>query len=142
MYELYFSDDRKMKIYDDKKLMRQELKRVFPGEEQGLDKMHAAEKARYEALFPILAHDNNSWSYFFNPEFYTKIPKFSLANTIIKEMGKYFKTEQAKLAFTFQAKYFGVMDLIDAGHNGNQLHNNQYGHMQDQIQNLCWPYRL
>jgi len=108
MYELYLSDDRKIKVYDDKKLMRQELKRVFPGEEKGLDKMHAAEKARYEALYPILAHDNNSWSYFFNPEFFTKIPKFSVTNTIIKEMGKYFKQEQTKLVFTFQAKYFGM----------------------------------
>lgn len=108
MYELFLSDDRKMKIYDDKQLMRNELKRVFPGEEKGLDKMHKAEKARYEALKPILAHNNNSWSYFLNPEFYTKIPKFSIQNSIIKEMGKYFKDDQAKLAFTFQAKYFGM----------------------------------
>ena len=108
MYRLFLSDDRTIDIFDDKNLMKKELKRVFPGQEKGLDKMHQKEAARYQALKPILEHDNNSWSYFFNPEFFAQIPKFSVQNSIIKEMGKYFSDEQAKLSFTFQAKYFGM----------------------------------
>lgn len=59
MYRLFF-EDKYLDIYDEKEKMRDELKRVFPGEENGIDKFMAKEKQRLNKLFPLLSNHNNN----------------------------------------------------------------------------------
>ena len=107
MYRLHF-DDQTIDIHDEEKLMRKEIARVFPGEEKGLMQFNASEKKRFEKLYPILAHHNNSLFDALRPDFIKSLPAFAIGRSLFGVLGKYFKREKAKLCFTFQAKYLGM----------------------------------
>ncbi len=107
MYRLYF-EDKFIDAYDEKEKMKADLKRLFPGEEDGLDKFLIKEKNRLEKLFPILKTDNNNILDALKPKFLSALPSFAIGSSLYGVMGKYFKSEFAKLSFTFQSKYLGM----------------------------------
>ncbi len=107
MYRLYF-EDKHLDIYDEKEKMRNELKRVFPGEENGIDKFMEKEKIRLDKLFPLLSNHNNNIFEVFGWRFLRALPAFSIGRSLYKVMGSYFKSEYAKLSFIFQSKYLGM----------------------------------
>jgi len=107
MYRLFF-EDKYLDIYDEKEKMRDELKRVFPGEENGIDKFMAKEKQRLNKLFPLLSNHNNNIFEVFSWRFFRALPAFAIGRSLFSVMGNYFKSEYAKLSFTFQSKYLGM----------------------------------
>lgn len=107
MYRLYF-EDKFIDAYDEKEKMKAELKRLFPGEENGLDKFLVKEKNRLENLFPILKDHNNNIFDALTPKFLKALPSFAIGSSLYEVMGRYFKSEFAKLSFTFQSKYLGM----------------------------------
>lgn len=108
MYRLYLPDNRPIDIYEDQEKMQQELARVFPGEEKGLAKFYAYEKKRYTHLLPILQKNNQCICSAFSKDFIRCLPYFALGHSVYDEMGRYFKTPETRLSFTFQAKYLGM----------------------------------
>lgn len=108
MYRLITPDDRYIDSYQDKEKMRAELKRVFPGEEDGIDLFYKKEKKRYEKLLPILQKDNNNIIGALSSRILKGLPYFSVGRSVFDEMGNYFKEDLAKLTFTFQSKYLGM----------------------------------
>lgn len=108
MYRLIMPDDRYIDSYEDREKMRAELKRVFPGEENGIDQFYEREKKRYERLMPILQKDNNNIAGALSPNIFRGLPYFSVGKSVFDEMGKYFSEDLAKLTFTFQSKYLGM----------------------------------
>lgn len=107
MYKLYF-DNEYINVFSESEKMKKELARVFPGEESGLDKFNIKEKKRLEKLFPILQSHNNNFFDAFGPKFLSALPYFSIGRTLYGVMGNYFKSNFAKLSFTFQSKYLGM----------------------------------
>ncbi len=107
MYRLHFAD-KHIDVYDEPEKMKAELKRVFPGEENGLDKFLSVEKKRLSALFPILGRHNNCLLDAFRPSFWRAVPHFSIGRSLFGVMGDYFRSEHARLSFTFQSKYLGM----------------------------------
>jgi phytoene desaturase len=107
MYRLRFGDTD-MSISSDPGAMRAEIARLFPGEEEGYDRFMAEEGRRFTYLYPCLQKDYSSLAQFFHPTLLKALPHIPLQGSIFDQLGKYFKSEQLKLAFTFQAKYLGM----------------------------------
>jgi len=107
MYSLLFKD-KEINISSDKKKMKAEIARVFPGEEETLDKMLKREEKRFKSLFPCLQKDYSNFSAFFSKDFIKSIPHFALGKSMFEELGKYFSSDDLKLSFTFQSKYLGM----------------------------------
>lgn len=114
MYRLFF-DHEHLDVYEDQSRMKEELKRVFPGEEKGLEKFYQKEAKRLEHLYPILRHDNNHILDALRYRFLRALPSFSLGRTLYDVMGDYFKSPFCRLSFTFQSKYLGMSPWVCPG---------------------------
>ncbi len=107
MYRLYFENNY-IDSYFDKEKMKNELARVFTGDEKGLEKFYRKEKKRFEALFPFLASPNDNFFDIFSHNGLRLLWRMSLGKTLYQAMGGYFKKDFARLSFTFQSKYLGM----------------------------------
>lgn len=107
MYKLLFKD-QEIFAYQDPEKMKAEIKRVFPGNEDGVEKFYTREKKRFEKLMPILQADNLSMMDALRWRFLGALRWFSIGRSIFEEMGKYFEKAEARLTFTFQSKYLGM----------------------------------
>lgn len=107
MYRLVF-DDRRVDVYQDDDKMMAEMARAFPGEEKGILEFNKKERERLVRLLPLLVRDNNNFFDALLPHFLKSVPQFALGRTLYQVLGKYFKSEKARLCFTFQSKYLGM----------------------------------
>ena len=107
MYHLVFKD-QSIKLSRDHNKTREEIKTKFPGEEKGFDRLLKREGRRYKVAYPCLQKDYSRFYMMFNRDLFKFIPKLSFPNSMHKELGRYFKNENLKMAFTFQSKYLGM----------------------------------
>jgi phytoene desaturase len=107
MYHLVFKD-KEIRVSRDHNKMREEIKKNFPGEEKGFDLLLKKEKERFDVAYPCLEKDYSKFFNLFNKDLFKFIPKLSFPNSMHKELGKYFKSEDLKMSFTFQSKYLGM----------------------------------
>ncbi|MBW2967376.1 phytoene desaturase [Candidatus Woesearchaeota archaeon] len=107
MYRLVFSD-RDMDVYDDHTRMKAELKKAFPGEEKRFDKFIEREGRRFDYMFPCLQKPYSRFMTHFEKEFIRAIPHFALGRSVFDVLGDYFRSDDAKISFTFQTKYLGM----------------------------------
>jgi phytoene desaturase len=107
MYNLVFKN-KSLKMTSDHKKMKERIKKEFPGEEVGFEKLLIREKDRFEAAYPCLKKDYSSFYKLFNKNMMKFLFKLSYPNSMHTELGKYFKNEDLKMAFTFQSKYLGM----------------------------------
>jgi phytoene desaturase len=107
LYRLVF-EDREFKPRVGMEAMMAEIARVFPGEEGGYPAFAAAEKERFSYLFPCLQKDYASLASFFSWPLLRAVPHLDLSSSVYEVLGRYFKDDRLKLAFTFQAKYLGM----------------------------------
>jgi len=107
MYHLVFKN-KSIKISNDHQKTKATIAKNFPGDENGFDKLIEREKKRFELAFPCLQKDYSKFIQLFNKDLFKFIPKLSFPNSMHTELGKYFKDEDLKMAFTFQSKYLGM----------------------------------
>jgi phytoene desaturase len=88
--------------------MYQEIKKVFPGNEDGYKKYLIKEKEKFEKMYPCLAIDYSNFSSMFSKNALRSIPYLDLGRNLYDVTSKYFKDETLKLSFTFQSKYIGM----------------------------------
>ena len=108
MYRLAFDKDKAFSPSSDEDKMKEELERVFPGSTAGYEKYMQKEKVKYNKLIPCLEVPYTSFFDFFKTRFLKAIPYLDAHLSLFDVLGRYFKYEQLKLAFTFQAKYIGM----------------------------------
>jgi len=107
MYQLSFPDFY-IQVSSNKERMRNELNRVFPGNEEGLNKFYSREKKKYERIIKNLYKDYSSLASFLSPKLIAALPSFFLGGSIFDNLGNYFKEEKLRICFTFQSKYLGM----------------------------------
>jgi len=107
MYQLSFPDFY-IQVSNNKERMRNELNRVFPGNEEGLNKFYSREKKKYERIIKNLYKDYSSLASFLSLKLIAALPSFFLGGSIFDNLGNYFKEEKLRICFTFQSKYLGM----------------------------------
>jgi len=107
MYRLYFNDFH-LDSRTDLKDMKEDIARLFPGNEAGLDKFMETEAVRYEKMYNCLQSDYGHFSKFFSKQFLAAVPHMAIGKSLFDNLGNYFTDEKLKLSFTFQAKYLGM----------------------------------
>ena len=88
--------------------MKEELNRVFPGNERGLEKFYEKEQKRYEKIINNLYKDYSSLTSFLSPKLLSALPAFFFGGSIFDNLGNYFEDEKIRVCFTFQSKYLGM----------------------------------
>jgi phytoene desaturase len=107
MYRLNFSD-RTMLARPHPDDMREEIERAFPGEGAGLDRFLSAESVRFRKLYPCLQKDYGSPAAFLHKTLLSALPHIAPGRSLYDVLSTYFRSEQLRLAFTFQSKYLGM----------------------------------
>ena len=107
MYVLDF-DGAKMEVTTDAARMKEQIARMFPGEEQGLDAFMRGEKMRLEKMTPCLKKDYSRFSAMYSRDMLNALPHLSLGRSLYQNLGRYFRSERLRVCFTFQAKYLGM----------------------------------
>ena len=107
MYVLDFNGER-IEITTDHDRLKQEIARVFPGEEQGLDAFMQGEKLRFDRMIPCLKKDYSNFSAMYAKDMRRALPHLSLGKSLFGNLGRYFASEKLRVCFTFQAKYLGM----------------------------------
>ncbi|MEI7905371.1 MAG: phytoene desaturase family protein [Candidatus Firestonebacteria bacterium] len=107
MYRLKFVD-KEIMISSDFEMMKTEISKFFPGNEDALKKFLKIEKSRYEHMFPCLQKDYSKPWHLLRPVFFKAIPSLQLHRTFWQNLSSYFRQDDLKICFTFQAKYIGM----------------------------------
>ncbi len=107
MYKLHFKDFE-MYPTTDRKDMKRQIKKHFPGEEKGFDKFMEKESVRFKRFFPCLQKDYSSLREYLKPVFIKAIPYIATTKSMMQILDNYFKSDELKICFTFQSKYLGM----------------------------------
>jgi phytoene desaturase len=107
MYRLVFPD-RSMLARTEPAAMRSEIERVFPGEGAGLTRFLQRESIRFRKLYPCLQKPYGSALSLFSPTLLSALPHIAPGRSLHHVLASYFKSEELRLAFTFQSKYLGM----------------------------------
>lgn len=107
MYRLKFFENEIFASSDHKK-MEGEIKREFPGEEKNLYEFLKRERIRLEYLFPCLQKPYSSIFDMMKNPLLKALPHLDLGKSVYQVLSRYFKSENLKICFTFQAKYLGM----------------------------------
>jgi phytoene desaturase len=107
MYRLQFSD-KSLLAYSRREEMRAEIERAFPGEGASLDRFLEREKVRFEKLYPCLQKPYCSPLSLFSPTLMSALPHIAMGRSLHSVLASYFRSEELRLAFTFQSKYLGM----------------------------------
>ncbi|MCX7725695.1 MAG: phytoene desaturase family protein [Chitinispirillaceae bacterium] len=107
MYHLVFKN-RDIRISKDHDKTREQIKKLFPGEEKGFDWLLKREKKRFEAAYPCLKKNYSKFYMLFNSDLLKFLPRLSFPNSMFDELTRYFRTDDLKISFTFQSKYLGM----------------------------------
>ncbi|MBN1823183.1 MAG: phytoene desaturase [Endomicrobiales bacterium] len=107
MYRLNFGDFEFLPVTD-REEMKKRIEKLFPGNASGYDKFLKREKARYEKMYPCLKVDYSNWRTLLSKNLLKALPYLSLGRSLFGNLGDYFRPENLKLSFTFQAKYIGM----------------------------------
>lgn len=108
LYRLQFAPGKELFPSRDPVKMRAEIERLFPGESEGLSRYLNKEQKKYDKIVPCLKVPYDSFRALFTRRFLGALPWFDAHRSLVGVLGRYFKSEQLKLAFTFQAKYIGM----------------------------------
>lgn len=108
MYRLSFSKEKEFFPSTNRKEMIDEIKRVFPNNEDGYDLYLNKESKKYKELIPCLEIPYGSPKDFFKKRFLKSLPYLDAHVSLYDVLGRYFKEPDLKIAFTFQAKYIGM----------------------------------
>ncbi len=107
MYALNFPD-KTMLVRSDPGAMQAEIERCFPGEGANLGRFLASEGQRFEKLYPCLQKPYGTVASLLSPKLLATVPYLAAGRSLYSVLGDYFRSEELRLAFTFQSKYLGM----------------------------------
>jgi phytoene desaturase len=108
MYRLKFDDGRNFIVHSDKEKLKQEIARLFPGDEVGYDRWFRAQKQKFNLMYPCLKVPYIRWYHYLRPKLLKALPFMQNFTSLYKVLSQYFNHEDMRIAMTFQAKYLGM----------------------------------
>jgi len=108
LYRILYGDGRDFYPSSNSQEMEKELERVFPGNIDGYRRFMKKEKKKFDVLFECLKETYLSPKDFLKKEFLRAVPHLGATETLFDVLEKYYKEDDLKMAFTFQAKYLGM----------------------------------
>ncbi|MEY2664752.1 MAG: phytoene desaturase [Candidatus Parcubacteria bacterium] len=108
MYRLRFDDGRNFVVPFDKEKMKQEIARLFPGDEKGYERYLKDQKRKFDLMYPCLKVPYLHWYDYLRPKLLKAFPFMNNFTSVYDVMAKYFKYEDMRISMTFQAKYLGM----------------------------------
>jgi phytoene desaturase len=107
LYQLIF---KHKKIYpsSNPSVMREEISRVFPGNERGYDQYLKEEGKRFSAISKVLKLPFTKISDYLHPDVVTGLPYLDPFRSLYQRLQRFFKDEELIYAMAFQAKYLGM----------------------------------
>lgn len=107
MYQLHFKNFN-LQMTSDHDKMEKDLERVFPGSGPGFRRFIQNEKKRFEMLMPCLQKSYGKLSDYLSLDLLKAVPWLGAGRSMFEELGRYFESDDLRLAFTFQSKYLGM----------------------------------
>ncbi len=107
MYRLSFQQFS-LNMSSDIEKTKAEVKRVFPGHEDAVDKFMKKESKRFAYMAPCLQQPYNTiWS-LFSSNLLKALPHLSVGKTLFQILRGYYEVQDLALSFSFQSKYLGM----------------------------------
>jgi phytoene desaturase len=107
MYRLNFAD-KTLLAHSRPDAMRAEIERVFPGEGAGFDRFLDREGRRFKRLYPCMQKPYGNALSMFSTTLLSALPHIAPGRSLYRVLASYFRSEELRLAFTFQSKYLGM----------------------------------
>lgn len=107
MYLLQFAD-KSLLARSRPAQMKAEIEKSFPGEGAGFDRFLAKESIRFKKLYPCLQRPYGSLFSLMSPTLLAAVPHIAAGHSLHDVLATYFRSEELRLAFTFQSKYLGM----------------------------------
>lgn len=107
MYALNFPG-KTMRARSHPEAMRAEIEKHFPGEGAGLERFLERESLRFKKLYPCLQKPYGTVASMISPTLLAAVPHIAAGRSLSSVLGDYFRSEELRLAFTFQSKYLGM----------------------------------
>ena len=107
MYALKFPD-KTLLARSNPTAMKAEIERHFPGEGASLDRFLERESLRFKKLYPCLQKPYGSLASLVSPTLLAAVPHIAAGRSLHSVLSTYFRSEELRLAFTFQSKYLGM----------------------------------
>jgi phytoene desaturase len=108
LYKLNYDDGRAIMMYFDKSKLKQEISRIFPGEEAGYEKFMISQKKKFDRLYACLEVPYIRVYNYLRWKLIKAAPLLDLGVSVHDVLSRYFKDEDLKIAMAFQAKYLGM----------------------------------
>jgi phytoene desaturase len=107
MYALHFPD-KVLLARSAPSAMKAEIEKHFPGEGASLERFLERESARFKKLYPCLQKPYGSLASLISPTLLAAVPHIAAGRSLHSVLADYFRSEELRLAFTFQSKYLGM----------------------------------
>jgi phytoene desaturase len=108
LYRLKFGSGKTVLPTRDKAEMRAQIEDLFPGNGEGFERYMAYETAKFQKIVPCLQVPYDSMVDYVRPRFLQALPVLDAHRSLYSHLGRYFKDDDLKTSFTFQAKYLGM----------------------------------
>ncbi len=109
LYRLQYSDGREFfPSRKDRQGTEAQIERLFPGNQAGYRKFFEHEKIKYERLVPCLQVPYEKYTDLLSGRIAKAANYLDVHTNLYRYLGRYFNSDDLKIAFTFQAKYLGM----------------------------------
>lgn len=92
----------------DQTRMEDNIRKAFPGNEEGFRKFMADHAVKMRTIYPCLQRPYHQLRAYMNPALFKALPYVVTRDSVVDVLDRYFEDERLKLAFSFQSKYLGM----------------------------------
>lgn len=107
-YRLRFKGNTDFYPSKNKKFMREQIEKLFPGDAEGYERFMEKEKIKFDRVFSCLKVPYDRLIHLARPNLVKALPNLDLGKTLYAKLSSYFKHKDLRIAMTFQAKYLGM----------------------------------
>src|SRR5206468_3217466 len=100
--------DRTMLARSHPEAMKTEIDKHFPGEGANFGRFLKRESQRFKKLYPCLQKPYGTLASMVSPTLLAAVPHIAAGRSLYSVLGDYFRSDELRLAFTFQSKYLGM----------------------------------
>ncbi|TYQ16918.1 UNVERIFIED_CONTAM: phytoene desaturase [Acetivibrio alkalicellulosi] len=108
LYRLRFHGKQDFYPSRDKKYMHEQIKSLFPGDEDSYEQFLKKESIKFNAIIDCLKVPYGKIINMARPQLLKAMPSLNLGKSLYDRLSDYFKHEELRIAMTFQSKYLGM----------------------------------